>query len=100
MSSQATKNNRNGKKKKQQRGRIRGRQEVGVGGALNAVQNYDYDQQMASALARYAVARSSSSSFPSFEELQTHWKVQPADSSSDGKEQLLCNLDGGKWVSE
>ena len=47
----------NKKKQKEQRragaSRIRGRHEVGAGGALKAIQDYDYQQEMAAALEVY-----------------------------------------------
>jgi len=85
MSSNGNHHQRVGKtnKKKQRGGRVRRRDAIGVGGAVDAIRNYDYEQQMRRA------------SLPSFDEIVNHWRINP---DKKGERELQCDLDGGVWV--
>ena len=74
----------NKKKKKRGNGRRRGRDEIGVGGANNAIRIWDEEQRRDEQM-KY---------FPSFEEIEKHWRIDPDD--SEGK-RLMCNKEDGTW---
>lgn len=98
-----TRNNHNNNSNKKKKRNIRGRQAIGNTGAIEAIRNWDRQQEAREAYIRASeeynrklasgdVKYPCTAPIPSVEEIEKHWKQDP-----DHPGRLLCNKDGNKW---